>query len=392
MALDPGPTRLGVAWLEPTTGEFSVAEWEGAARFERLRDEHRRDAPARARSCRPGGELPAWLSDPQQPEGRDPARARSRSAASTTSAPAASCSPTSASRRSRPSAARRCRARRPPPARRCATCARRRSATSTHVTTLVHPRRPGRAGDRRAHAPQPRAGREPGRRRPRAARSLDVLDHTRTAMGGAARCASGCCARWSSSSAIQDRLDAVEELAFRALERGRLREALGARPGPRPHPGPRHAGHRRARATWSRSPPRCARCPPPPRRSRSAWRRSSALQLKELDPPLDVADGRRAHARAPSRPRSLREGGFVRDGVDPELDELRAHEPRRARDDRGDRGARARAHRDRLAQGPLQPRLRLLHRGQPARTWRSCPPTTCASRRSRAASASSRPS
>src|SRR6185503_845522 len=39
MAVDPGPDSLGVAWLEPTTGEFGVAEWDGASRFERLRDE-----------------------------------------------------------------------------------------------------------------------------------------------------------------------------------------------------------------------------------------------------------------------------------------------------------------------------------------------------------------
>ena len=37
------------------------------------------------------------------------------------------------------------------------------------------------------------------------------------------------------------------------------------------------------------------------------------------------------------------------------------------------RGARARAHRHRLAQGPLQPRLRLLHRDHRARTSTACP-------------------
>jgi hypothetical protein len=61
--------------------------------------------------------------------------------------------------------------------------------------------------------------------------------------------------------------------------------------------------------------------------------------------------------------------------------------PRRRRQgrDRGDRGARARAHRHQQPEGPLQPRLR-LHRDhqEPAG---GCPTTTCASRPSLAASA-----
>ena len=54
---------------------------------------------------------------------------------------------------------------------------------------------------------------------------LDVLDHTRTAMGGRLL------REWLlrplvELERIQDRLDAVEELAFRAVERGRAREAF----------------------------------------------------------------------------------------------------------------------------------------------------------------------
>src|SRR5262245_62115750 len=71
MALDPGPTSLGVAWLEPTTGEFAVAEWDGPARFERLRDELGVTRP-RELLLRKSGDLPEWLLDPQQEEGQIP--------------------------------------------------------------------------------------------------------------------------------------------------------------------------------------------------------------------------------------------------------------------------------------------------------------------------------
>ena len=57
LALAPGPTSLGAAWLEATTGEFFVAEWSGPGRWE---------APAR----RAGRRAPA----------RDPRRSRRRAA------------------------------------------------------------------------------------------------------------------------------------------------------------------------------------------------------------------------------------------------------------------------------------------------------------------------
>ncbi len=47
------------------------------------------------------------------------------------------------------------------------------------------------------------------------------------------------------------------------------------------------------------------------------------LQVKELDPPLDLAD-EIARTLVDDPPALAREGGFVRDGVDPELDELRS--------------------------------------------------------------------
>jgi DNA mismatch repair protein MutS len=71
MALEPGPSSLGVAWLEPTTGEFFAAEWDGPARLDRLRDEIGATRP-REILARREAELPAWLSDPTEPEGAIP--------------------------------------------------------------------------------------------------------------------------------------------------------------------------------------------------------------------------------------------------------------------------------------------------------------------------------
>ena len=67
VAIEPGPASLGAAWLEPTTGEFFAAEWDGPARWERLRDELGGTGP-REILVRGGAELPTWLQDPNQPE------------------------------------------------------------------------------------------------------------------------------------------------------------------------------------------------------------------------------------------------------------------------------------------------------------------------------------
>ena len=74
------------------------------------------------------------------------------------------------------------------------------------------------------HAAQSRGARG-GRRRPHRIaaardRSHDDVD------GRPARCARGCCGRCVALERIQDRLDAVEELAFRSTERAKLRETL----------------------------------------------------------------------------------------------------------------------------------------------------------------------
>ena len=62
-------------------------------------------------------------------------------------------------------------------------------------------------------------------------------------------------------------------------------------------------------------------------------------------------------------PLALKEGGLIRDGFDPALDELRTRHARRQGLDRQTAAGRNRAHRHPVAEGPLQLGVRLLHRG-----------------------------
>ena len=121
---------------------------------------------------------------------------------------------------------------------------------------------------------------------------------------------------------IRDRLDAVEELAFRTTDRGKFRDAIKAvqdlerlvaraalgTAGPRDLVG--------LEAVAGASSPASARC-------------SSDLQaplvqslLAELDDLADVRD-RIESTLIDDPPALARDGGFTRDGVDPELDDLR---------------------------------------------------------------------
>src|SRR6185503_89236 len=120
---------------------------------------------------------------------------------------------------------------------------------------------------------------------------------------------------------IQDRLDAVEELAFGTVERGRLREAFK---------GVQDLDRIVGRVTLGTASPRdlCAlarslRALPA---AAEAVETSAAplvrAQLKDLDPPLHVAADVEA-TLVDEPPLAVREGGLVRDGVDAELDELR---------------------------------------------------------------------
>jgi DNA mismatch repair protein MutS len=318
MAVEPGPASLGVAWLEPTTGEFSVAEWDGPARFDRLRDEIGATRP-REILARRGADLPAWLSDPAQPEGAIPRapvddrafdadRARRELLAhfGVATLEAFGCEGSPRAVAAAGAALRYVR--------------ETQKRDLAHVTTLL------------TRGPQDVLVLDSLTRRNlelvesladggRKGTLLDVLDHTRTAMG------ERLLREWIlrplvELERIQDRLDAVEELGFRALDRGRLREVLG-----RVQDLDRILG----RVTLGTAGPRdlvalgqslralpgaadaLVECVAPLLR----------LLAKELDPPLDLAD-EIARTLVDDPPGLVREGGFVRDGVDPELDELRS--------------------------------------------------------------------
>jgi DNA mismatch repair protein MutS len=149
---------------------------------------------------------------------------------------------------------------------------------------------------------------------------LSVLDRTQTVMG-ARRLRAWLMRPLTALERIQDRLDAVEEFAFRATERGRLRDTLRAI-----HDLERLIG----RVAIGTAGPR----------DLVALRQSLAaiprvrLVLEPMAAPLvqslvgeldDLADVRDALASAlvEEPPALARDGGLVRDGVDADLDALR---------------------------------------------------------------------
>jgi DNA mismatch repair protein MutS len=149
---------------------------------------------------------------------------------------------------------------------------------------------------------------------------LDVLDETRTAMG--ARLLRDFILRpLAEKEPIQDRLDAVEELAFRTLERGRLRDALA---------GVQDLDRLLGRVTLGTASPRdllaLARSLSAVPAAQEAMAECQAPlvrgQVKALNPPLELAkDVEETLSDEP--PLALKDGGAIRDGVDPELDLLR---------------------------------------------------------------------
>jgi DNA mismatch repair protein MutS len=318
MAIDPGPATLGVAWLEPTTGEFFAAEWEGTTRFDRLRDEIGATRP-REILVRRGADLPPWLSDPAQPEAaipKAPADERSFDPERTRRSLLAHFGVATLQ------------------AFGCEGLARATTAAGAalqyvrdtqkrdlaHVTTLST-----RAANdvlvidsvtrRNLELVESLADGSPR------GTLLSVLDSSRTAMG------SRLLREWIlrplvELERIQDRLDAVEELAFRALERGRLREALGL---------VQDVDRLLGRVTLGTAGPRdllalarSLRALPPAAEALAACEAPLVrVLLKDLDPPLDLAS-RVVDTLVDEPPTLLREGGVVRDGIDAELDELRS--------------------------------------------------------------------
>jgi len=120
---------------------------------------------------------------------------------------------------------------------------------------------------------------------------------------------------------IRDRLDAVEELAFRATERGKFRDAIKAvqdlerllsraalgTAGPRDL-----VGLKQSLAVLPRVRTVLADC-------QSPLVRSLLAQLDDLSDVRDVVE----HTLVDDPPALGRDGGFIRDGCDPEIDELR---------------------------------------------------------------------
>ncbi|MGE5127095.1 MAG: DNA mismatch repair protein MutS, partial [Betaproteobacteria bacterium] len=318
MALEPGPSSLGLSWLDPTTGEFLAAEWDGPTRFDRLRDEIGACRP-REILARRDAELPAWLADPAQPEGAipraplddrafEPQRARRELLAhfGVATLEAFGCEALPRATAAAGAVLRYVR--------------ETQKRDLAHVTGLVT-----RASQdvltidavTRRNLELVESLADGGRR----GTLLDVLDHSRTAMG--ARLLREWLLRpLVELERIQDRLDAVEELAFRALERGRLRDALG-----RVQDLERILG----RVVLGTAGPRDLRALGQSLRALPVAAEALAdcvaplvrAQVKDLDPLTDLVE-EIARTLVEEPPALVREGGFVRDGVDPELDALRA--------------------------------------------------------------------
>ena len=318
MAVEPGASSVGVAWLEPTTGEFVAAEWEGASRFDRLRDEIGATRP-REILVRRDAPLPEWLADPALPEGAiprapvedrsfEPDRARRELLAhfGVATLEAFGCE-------------------RLPCAVAAAGAALRyvretQKRDLAHVTGLVT-RGPQDVlvldALTRRNLELVESLADGGRR----GTLLDILDHTRTAMG-ARRLRDWILRPLVELERIQDRLDAVEELAFRALDRGRLRGALGS---------VQDIDRILGRVTLGTAGPRDLVALGQSLRALPAAADAVVecvapllrREAKDLDPPTDLAD-EIARTLVDDPPALVREGGFVRDGVDAELDELRS--------------------------------------------------------------------
>jgi DNA mismatch repair protein MutS len=316
LAVDAGASSIGAAWLDPTTGVFFVAQWDGPDRWDRLRDEIGATAPREIVLGRTQ-ERPDWTTNAGSPEAAipriasddppDPATAHRElvSHFGVLTLEAFGCE-------------------RLPRAQTAAAFALRyvRSTQKrdlTHITNLAT----RGAGDVLVLDGLTRRNLELVESLQDASRRgtlLGVLDHTATAMG--ARLLREFILRpLVEVERIQDRLDAVEELAFRTVDRGRLVEGLGH---------VQDLERLLGRVTLGTAGPRdlvalsrsleavpvakaaLVECLAPLTRSLS----------KELDPPLGIAEQIRL-TLVDEPPLSLKDGGVIRDGIDPELDELR---------------------------------------------------------------------
>jgi DNA mismatch repair protein MutS len=317
MSLSPGPETLGVAYLEVTTGELMVAQWDGPDRWQRLRDDLGASRP-REILVPEGAELPPWLLDASLPEGKVPratlearhfepraARAELLRHFGVASLDAFGCESLIQATGAAGAALHFAR--------------RTQKRELTHVTslrTLHDSDHLAIDGLTRRNLELVESLSDGGKR----GTLLSVLDDTRTAMG------SRLLREWilrplAHPEPIQDRLDAVEELAFRTIERGRFREAL------RPV---QDLDRILGRVTLGTAAPRdlvalCRSLRALPAAAEALAECAAPLlrrELKDLAPPLHVADEiDRVLVDEPKA--TLREGGLIREGVDPELDEQR---------------------------------------------------------------------
>ena len=155
----------------------------------------------------------------------------------------------------------------------------------------------------------------------RAGSLLDEIDRTTTSMGG--RLLRGWLLRpLLALEPIRDRLDAVEELAFRSTDRGKFRDAIKA---------VQDLERLIARAALGTAGPRelvalrLSIAVVPRLRTQLADFRAPLIRSlgAALDDLADVRD-RIAATLVDDAPAVARDGGFTRDGVDPALDDLRA--------------------------------------------------------------------
>ena len=317
LALAPSGHSLGAAYLDATTGEFVVAQWDGAGRWERLRDDMGAARPRELLLSR-SAELPAWLQDAAQPEGSiprtllddgafDPRSARRELLAhlGVVTLAAVGCEALPQAVAAGGAALGYVRGTQQRDLTHVTALKTRQEADVLNLDALTR---------RNLELVESLAD---GSRR---GSLLAVLDETRTAMG--ARLLREWLLRpLVRLASIQDRLDAVEELAYRTVERGRFREALEP---------VQDIERILGRVTLGTAGPRdlvalagsLAALPEAERALDGCTAPLARAALKELEPRLDIVDDiGRTLAEAP--PASIREGGFVKDGVDAEIDELR---------------------------------------------------------------------
>ena len=210
----------------------------------------------------------------------------------------------------------------------------------------------------------------------RAGSLLGEIDQTVTVMGS--RLLRGWLLRpLVSLERVHNRLDAVEELAFRAVERAKLREVFTS---------VQDMERLVARAAMGTAGPRDLVAL---QRSLATVPRVRAILkplqapltgslLAELDDVADIRDGIEA-TLVDAPPALARDGGGDSGRGGRRARRAPWTQPWREGADRGNGDRRADPHRDRLAEDPLQPRVRLLHRGhegEPARRAGGLSPQT----------------